>query len=278
MRSPNAQLAVKEFDKLLKQSNWTAQDAWKGIAVLLLTCEIWRNSAWQPFHGTVVYREANDFPDVGSGRSNEVLTRSQRLTNYLASRLGGSPAELCSLVGAYWRQPQIRDLQPHNLVGHAFRSLTVHILQRFGDPGIGYEEEVDAGALFPGAQLHTRSKRPKIDIVAKRGGLLVALLSVRWRFRHDRVDVVDEAQSYVPAAIRQNRNCKFYAVLGECSPSRLEKVLFNTYSQQFPNAAIWGTVHFHPEMITDSESLAENGRLKGLQSLAWLIGETSNWR
>lgn len=278
MRSPNAQLAVNEYDRLLTANRWNAPDAWKGIALLLLSCDIWKNSAWQPFHGTVVYRESNDFPPVGSGRTNEVLARSTRLTNYLAQRLRVSPGGLCSQIGQYWRLPQIRNQQPHNLVGHAFRSLTVEILERFGDKGLTYEEEADAGALFPGAALHTRSKRPKIDIVAKRDGIIVALLSVRWRFRHDRVDVVDEAQSYVPPAHRQNRNCRFYAVLGEFSPSRLEKVLSNSYSSAFPNAAISATVHFLPDLITDPTSLAENGRLRNLQSLAWLIDETKNWR
>ena len=143
---------------------------------------------------------------------------------------------------------------------------------------LAIEEEVDAGALFPGAVLHTRSKRPKIDIVAKRAGIIVALLSVRWRLRHDRVDVVDEAQSYVPPARRQNPDCKFYAVLGEFAPSRLEKVLSNSFSSTFPNAAISATVHFLPDLITNPGSLAENGRLTNLRSLAWLIAETNNWK
>jgi len=94
-------------------------------------------------------------------------------------------------------------------------------LERFGDPEIKYEEEADPHKEFPGQMFTTRSKHAKIDIVARRDNRTVALLTVRWRVRHDRLDVVDEAMAYAPAAHRHNPHSQVYAVLGEFDGGRL---------------------------------------------------------
>ncbi|MGB8411249.1 MAG: hypothetical protein WCE23_00330 [Candidatus Binatus sp.] len=272
-RSPNAQRAVEMYNRLRTEAGWTKSNAWHGIARLLLACEVWEGGSWRPFQDVVVYRERNDFKS-GSRGPNAVLERAEHLTTYLAAGLNVSRAKLCSVIGQYWRDPDIAKFQPHNLVGHAFRSLIVTILETWGDSGITYEEEVGPHDEFPGYQFGTRSKRAKIDVIARRGDLTVALISARWRFRHDRVDVVEEALAYAPAAQRVNRNCKFYAVLGEFAPNRLEKVL--THCPPQPNPAISAAVHFAPQLITDG--LGENGRLAALKSLEWLIDQTFNWR
>lgn len=272
-RSSNAQGAVEMYDRLRREKGWTKSDAWHGIALLLLSCEVWDSGGWRPFRNVVVYRERNDFKS-GSQGPNAVLERAEHLTTYLAEGLNVPRAELCSTIGQYWRDPHIANFQPHNLVGHAFRSLIVSILETWGDSGITYDEEVRPHDEFPGYQFETRSKRAKIDVVGRRAGLIVALISARWRFRHDRVDVVEEALAYAPAAQRVNRNCKFYAVLGEFAPNRLEKVL--THCPPQPNPAISAAVHFAPQLITNG--LGENGRLAALKSLEWLIDQTFNWR
>jgi len=271
-RSPKAQVAVEMYNVLRKEGEWTKSNAWWGIALLLLSCEVWDSGRWRPFHDVVVYRERNDFKSGPHG-PNAVLERAKQLTAYLARELTAPPERLCSMIGQYWREPVIAKFQPHNLVGHAFRSLIVTILETFGDSGITYDEEVRPHDEFPGYTFGTRSKHAKIDVLARRGDLPVALISVRWRFRHDRVDVVDEALAYAPAARRVNRNCKFYAVLGEFAPNRLEKVLTNCPPQ--PNPAISAAVHFAPQLIADG--LGENGRLSELKSLEWLIEQTFDW-
>src|ERR1035438_50044 len=225
-RSPNAQTAVELYNGLSDTHKWDAKTAWHGIARLLLSCEVW-SRGWQPFKGVVVYREVNDFKTDSAGNPNAVLRRATALSDYLAGELGIERADLCQELAIYWRQPTISHFQPHNLVGHAFRSLTVNILQRFGSPGILYEEEVDPHLEFPGFDFRTRSKKPSIDIVARKGGKTVALMSTRWRFRHDRVDVVEEALAYSGAAHRHNPNCDLLAVVGEVPPNRLEKILSN---------------------------------------------------
>ena len=272
-RSVNAQLAIDMYEALRAQHQWHRAAAWQGVARLLLSCDIWRQG-WQSFHGVVVYREANDFRASARG-PNVVMRRAAALTGFLAHELGVSRAALCEEIATYWRHRDIAGLQPHNLAGHAFRSLTVHILQIYGDPGVTYAEEVNPYDEFPGQQFATRSHQPKLDIVARRGNVTVALISSRWRYRHDRVDVVEEAMAYAPAARRHNPGCRLYASVGEFAPNRLDKVLSNCPPAQ-PHGALTAAVHFAPQLITDG--LGENGRMVHLQSLDWLIGETFSWQ
>lgn len=273
-RSPNAQTAVDLYAQLAQVHRWTAANAWHGIARLLLTTQVWRSGpGWQPFHDVVVYRESNDFKLGIGGSANTVLRRAEGLTNYLAEQLGVPRGEIDEQIGVYWKQPTISSLQPHNLVGHAFRSLIVAILQRFGDTGITYEEEVDPHAEFPGYHFATGSPDARLHIAARRNRRLVALLSTRWRFR--RADLVQKALAYAPAARRQNQHCRLYAVIGEFAPNRLHKVLANC-PPAMPHAALSAAVHFAPELIWNG--LRENGRTKCLLNLEWLIQETSQWR
>jgi hypothetical protein len=190
-----------------------------------LSCDVWKEG-WKPFQDIVLYREVNDFKG-GTKGPGAVLKRAESLSVYLAQELGLQRSALCSSIGLYWKHHDILNFQPHNLVGHAFKSLVVHVLSTFGDKEISYDEEVNPHEEIPGHQFQTRSKNPRIDIVARRGKKTVALMSSRWRFRHDRVDVVDEAIAYAPAARRQNPSCKFYAVIGEFAPNRLDKILSN---------------------------------------------------
>ena len=184
-------------------------------------------------------------------------------------------SDVCDRIGQYWNLPQTATVQPHNLIGHAFRSVLVECLQTFGDPAISYEEEIDPRKEFPGFDFGTRSKAARIDIIGRRKGQLVAMISSRWRFRHDRVEVVEEALAYMTAARRTYGNCQFYAWLGEFSAARLEKVLTNCPPYR-SNAALAATVHFQPRLI--SEGLGENGRLAHLKSLSWLIDQTFTWK
>lgn len=277
-RGANAQLAVDLYRKLHAANGWNAQDAWKGIAFLLLTCDLYegKRTGWQPFHDAVVYRESNDF-FIDGGKPSGALKKAQRLTSYLESLLGLPAGQCCQSIGQYWRHLEVSRLQPHNLVGHAFRSIVLEILQLHGSKAVTYQEEVNPKQLFPGVPLHLRSRDPKIDIVAFKANRPVALISSRWRFRHDRVDVDAESIAYKAAAMGAGLGaCKFYAMLGEFSPPRLEKVLKNTTGVS-SNPSIDGTVHFKPDLITDPNAIGENGRTAALKPLDWLIAETHKW-
>lgn len=271
-RSLNAAAAAEMYRAQILEHGYGPSDAWKPIASLLLACGAWRSKSegWVVNNEAVYFKEANEF------RPNSMaMRRGSQLGDFLANELAFSRDELCSHIGLYWADERFRFSQPNNLVGHAFRSMLVEALTIFGDPGIRYEEEVDPHAEFPGNPFSTRSANPRIDIAARRGSTTVALISSRWRFRHDRVDVVEEAMAYVTAAVRSNPNVKQYAWVGEFSPARLEKILNHT-APNHPNPPLASCIHFEPRLLT--EGLLErkvNGRL---QSLNWLISETSKWQ
>src|ERR1051326_6022989 len=122
IRSKNAQLAIDLYDTLHRQLGFSPATAWKGIAILLLSCDVWQKG-WESFHNVVVYREVNDFKPKKKGEPNIVLRRAEHLTSHLAAELGVSRKDLCATIGEYWRNASVVHLQPNNLVGHAFRSL-----------------------------------------------------------------------------------------------------------------------------------------------------------
>jgi hypothetical protein len=276
-RGANAKLAATMYKQLRVANNWSAADAWKGIAELLLTCEVQRTgSGWIPFIpkgattplDVIVYRESNDFA-FKDGGPTPTIQKAEQLSQYLATQLGCSRANLCSTVAKFWRHPQVSQLQMHNLVGNAFRSIIVDALKDFGAPGITYEEEVHHKDAFPGWRFRSRSKLGKIDIFAWKGKQPVAMCSTRWRYRHDRVDFIHEAQAFSAAALEMFSGFPYYAVTGEFNSARLTKVLANAPS---PIAAV---VHFCPDLIT--HGLGENGRIAQLKGLDWLIQQTHTW-
>lgn len=272
-RMSNAQIAVNMFEELRQTNNWSADDAWKGIALLLLTCEIFAGG-WKKFHNVVVYRDSNDFKVLASG-PNVYLRRAEQLSEYLAAELSVDRSALCSTIGRYWKHSAVERLQPNNPVGNAFRSLIAHILKIYGDPALVYDEEVPLAKEYPGFPFHSRSRNAKLDIIARRAGQPVALISVRWRFRHDRVDVIDEATTYMHAARKHNPTCNFFAVVGEFAPNRLTKILSHT-PPEMPKGAIDACIHFNPKLLW--EGLGENGVTKNLKSISWLAKESHNWR
>jgi hypothetical protein len=275
-RSPNAQIAVDLYFQLAQAHGLCAANAWHGIARLPLTTNVrMPGIGWQPFYNVAVYRETDDFRPRANGAPNTVLQRAEVPTQYLAEQPGAPRAGIDRHTGVYWRQAGIATLQPHNLIGHAFRPLIVAILQRFGDPGITYEEEADPHAEFPGFHSATRSPDAKLDIVARRNSHLAAPLSAQWRSRHDRVDLVDEALASAPPAPRQNHNCRPYAVIGEFAPDRLHKVLKNC-PPAMPHAALDASVHFAPDLIW--YGLPENGRTTCLKNLECLIQQANAWQ
>jgi hypothetical protein len=282
-RGVRAQLAVDEFLLLQEKFGWSKAEAWRGIAILLLSCDVWDGGAYQRLSSlrnhvgvpdVVVYRERNDFKSPG-GRPNATVRRAMQLSAYLASELGLDQAQLCDSIGAFYRSPVISEMQPNNIVGHAFRSICVEILKMYGDPSVTYEEEVDPYGMFPGYSFATRSKDAKLDIMGFRNGIPVALISARWRFRHDRVDVPEEMLAYGPAARRTNPRCALYGLVGEFSPVRLEKILAHS-PPAARNPILDATVHFAPDLI--SNGLSENGRLRELRSLEWLVDQTFSWK
>jgi hypothetical protein len=276
-RGRNAQIAADLFLETLTERGWdSAQNAWRAIATALLTCELWvsKREGYTSFHDAIIHRESNDFLISPTGEPNATLAASRRLGVYLAAELGVPLADLCTTIGAYARLPQIRNQQPHNLLGHAFRSISTDFLRRFGDEEVTYHEEVDAHDLFPGIPLPGASPKAKIDIVAMRRSTVVALISSKWRYRHDRVEFIEEFNRYLMAARRSNSNCGLYAVTGEFAPSRLHKAL-EASAPSSRYGPLSATVHFQPLLIT--QGLGADARVDNLRSFEWLALETRSW-
>ena len=280
----HAELAVKLYRNLLAEHGWGLDRSWLGIAMLLMTCEVWNplrcprcgwGPGWTGFYDAPVLREKNDYGHTKQGEPNRALADAFRVKERIASELELDPGELCGNLGQFFRSPEIVGLQPNNPRGHALRSIVAETLARFGDPDLDVVEEVSPHDLFPGSDLGNRSKAAKIDIVVQRGQRIVALVTTRWTYRHDRVDIIDEALAYVPPARRQNNDCRFFGVTAEFMAARLKKVIDQT-SPVRRNAAISRLVHLNPDL--PGELIGKNGVLREMWSLEQMVEDSYNWR
>lgn len=270
----HAELAVQLYGDLLAERRWQLDEAWLGVALLLMTCDIWRDGEWRPFHDAPVLRESNDYRHTKAGIPNKALSEAVLVKEWIAAELDSDTSEVCSELGQFFRHRDIAGLQPNNPRGHAFRSLVAETLARFGDPQLDVTEEVSPRDLFPGFDFGNRSTDARIDIVVQRGPRVVALITTRWTYRHDRVDIIDEARAYMPAAHAQNRDCRFYGVTAEFMTARLKKVI-NETSPVMRNAAIDRLVHLNPELPGDL--IGRNGDLREMWSLAEMVRDSRNW-
>ena len=166
-----------------------------------------------------------------------------------------------------------RRMQRQNPLGIAFSGLVKHILERFGSPGISYETEVDAAAVFPGIGVPGRSSTPSIDLLARVEGIPQVIISAKWSLRHDRLnDITNECPVYKAAYQRIYRQARhpelfYFLITNEYDPSRVNKVLTDT--------CVNGIVHVHKAAVVDICEL--DGRMKELRDLEDFINETSSW-
>ena len=271
----HAELAVELYGDLLAERGWGLDQAWLAIAALLMTCEIWRDGEWRSSMARLCCRSPTTTASRDAVSRNRALAEALRVRRRLTDELGVGEQALCGEIGRFFRHPDIVGLQPNNPRGHAFRSLVAETLARFGDPRLDVREEVSPHELFPGFDFGNRSSNARIDIVVQRGPRVVALITTRWTYRHDRVDIIDEALAYTPAARRENAECRFYGVTAEFVPGRLHKVIEQT-EPAMPNAAINRLVHLQPELA--GALLGRNGGLEQMWSLARMVEDSGGWR
>jgi hypothetical protein len=268
----NAEEAVRLLIGEMASRAYSLDDAWKAIVRLLLTCEVWRGDSWLPLHGEAVFRESNDYKVNADGKPTRALAEARLIGDYIAQQLQVSRASLCAEIGTFLRSLNV---QPNNPRGHSFRSIVAELLARFGDPGLTVEEEVDPYKVLTGVPFSYRSAKPRADFMVWRGNLLVALCSVRWSYRHDRVDMLEEAAMYMPSARRLNSNCNFFGITAEINPARLKKVVSQT-APVAKHAAMTRLVHLHPPLATSV--IGHNGELVHLMDLADWVRDSVNWR
>jgi len=120
---------------------------------------------------------------------------------YIARRLGVDPRRVQAMVDRLMKLPAYQGLQRHNIVGSAFAGLLKHVLEQTGEPSLIYELEVNGNTAFPGVQLPTRTGEPFIDILVRKAGRSIGIISTKWSIRHDRInDLTSECRAYKNAA------------------------------------------------------------------------------
>lgn len=200
------------------------------------------------------------------------LHEATLIGDYIAAEMNVPREELESNVGQFLMSLGI---QPNNPRGHAFRSIVAELLARCGDQSLVIEEEVDPYTLFPGFTFSLRSAKPRIDIIAYRNQQIVALCSTRWTYRHDRVDMLEEAVNYMAAARRVNRYCRFFGITAEVNPARLKKVVSQTAPLN-PHSAMERLVHLHVPLATSV--IGHDGSLRHLWDIVDWVSDSPNWR
>jgi hypothetical protein len=263
---------VSLFKKEISSHQYGPESGWKAVIQLLVTCEIWLGRAWAPCHGQPVFRESNDYKLTKQGKPSAALREAELMGNYLAAQLGVPKSALCANLGLFIKSLGI---QPNNPRGHAFRSIAAEFLATFGDPELSIGEEISPHQLFPGVPFHLRSAEPRVDLTIHRGNNLVALCSVRWSYRHDRVDMLEEAAAYMGAARRVNSQCRFFGITAEMNPARLRKVVAQTLPV-VSHAAMTRLVHVHPPLATTV--IGHSGQLEPLMSMADWAADSFNWK
>jgi hypothetical protein len=137
-----------------------------------------------------------------------------------------------------------------------------------GNPAITYDLEVSGNQAFPGVQLPTRTGEPFIDILARKAGHNIGIISTKWSIRHDRInDLTSECRAYKTAATWTDSKIFYFVATNEFDPARTDKLL--------KDKCIDGVVHVHKPLVTDVCKL--NGRLSKLLDLSALIEKTSSW-
>lgn len=269
----NAELAVEIFSDIMSDRGWGLEKAWLATTMVLMTCEVWESGTWRPLFALPVLMERNNYKENVAG-PNRYMRDAALIKGVLASELSIPVSEVCGMIGQYFRHERIIRLQPNNPRGHAFRSIVAECLSLFGDPELEITEEQSPHDMFPGYAFPGRSSHARIDIAATRRMIPVSLISARWTYRHDRVDMIDEARAYMPAARGVNGNCTFYGVTAEFVTARLQKVVKET-EPVARNAALTRLVHINPALPTNV--LGNNGILGHLMSLEDFVRESWNW-
>lgn len=178
---------------------------------------------------------------------------------YLADRLGCNPDEVHKYINLLFKQPEFEGLQGQNPRGIAFVGLIANGIEQFTDLKYKVRTEVDSATIFPGIVFPGRSKAASIDVLVEENRNPVAVVSIKWSVRHDRInDLTNECPAYKAAAQRLSRiDLKYYVVTNEFDRGRLDKILDDT--------CIDGVVHVDKNAVINV--CEQNGKLNDLIDL-----------
>lgn len=268
--------AIRAFEHADYPSGLNALTAWLGIYQVLLWYEPvnWLEFTYLPhIIDADKLRPASPARRQNWSAASAWQRRAQLLNAHLAEQLFCSIDNLPHKTDTLMKQPGYEGLQRQNILGTGFVGLIRHVLEGFGALDLSYETEVEAAAVFPGITVPGRSATPRIDILARRHDIPVAIVSAKWSIRHDRLgDITNECPVYKAAYQRiyrqaQRHGLLYYVVTNEYDPARLNKIL--------DDSCVNGVVHVHKKAVVEICDL--DGRLARLTDLASFIRSTSTW-
>lgn len=195
-----------------------------------------------------------------SGKLTAWQKRAIDFEEYLAGKLSCAPNEVYEYVNLLFKEPEFEGLQGQNPRGIAFVGLVANGIKEFGNPNYSVRTEVDSNSIFPGIAFPGRSKAASIDVLIEENRNPVAVVSVKWSVRHDRInDLTNECPVYKQAAYRISRSdFKYFVVTNEFDPARVSKILDDT--------CIDKVVHVDKHAVIDVCGL--NDRLNDLTDLS----------
>ncbi len=249
---------------------FSAQTAWLGIYRALLWYEPVRVTGFTSLPHII---DADKLRPSASRKAwvkpSAWQVRAQVFEQYLAQHLSIQPNQVEQTVDHLMKLPVYAGMQRQNSLGIAFPGVIRFVLEQFGNPAIAYDLEVDATTIFPGLTMPGRSVKPMIDILARKGGQIVAIISTKWSLRHDRInDITNECPIYKNVAFQQARTrLNYYVATNEFDPARLSKVL--------GDVCVNAVVHVHGDAVTTACQL--NGRLTSMHDLEDLVSLSGTW-
>lgn len=274
-RGETYQIAAEIIEEALAKYGNDPQHVWKGIYTALLWYEYVEPDLSLPH---IIDADKLRVPRARLGQGTVQKQpgsigvwrrRAEAVNKELAKELGFPASRVASEVDRLMRHPAFSGLQRQNPLGTAFTSVIVFVLERFSSPRLQYESEVLASDLFPGIRLPGRSSSPRIDIIAKIGLKLRAIISAKWSLRHDRInDLTSECPIYKGIAYQMWRFRPSYNVVtNEFDPARLDKLL--------SDPCVDHVFHINKHMVTSVCGL--NDRTRQLLDVADLIRLTKSW-
>jgi hypothetical protein len=269
-RQQTIETATRLFDSAtFPNGTVTAQSAWSGIYQCLLWYEFLPN-AILGHSGLPHIIDANRLTKSQNKGPSAWQRHAIAVEEYLALHWAIPPVGVESRVDSLMKSPQYAGLQRHNILGAAFAALVRLTLQRYGtqDQLITYELEVAGASAFPGIQIPTRSEKPSIDILVRKAGKNIGIISTKWSYRHDRVDdLTTECRAYKNAAAYTDTKLFYYIATNEFDPARTDKLVCDKCVDR--------VIHVRKELVTGVCKL--NGRLKNLWDLSELLESSDCW-
>jgi hypothetical protein len=269
-RQQTIEAATQLFDSaLFSGGKANLHSAWAGIYQSLLWYEVLPNAILG--HASLPHIiDANRLTKIQNRGPSVWQRHAINVEDYLSQKWAIPAERIGDKVDLLMKSPLYAGLQRHNILGAAFAALVRLTLQRFGiqDPRVTYELEVPGADAFPGIQIPTRSENPSIDILVRKAGKSIGIISTKWSYRHDRVDdLTTECRAYKNAAAYTDTKLFYYVATNEFDPARTDKLI--------GDKCVDRVIHVHKELVTSVCKL--NGRLKNLWDLSDLLESSNSW-